>query len=74
MANIYTPDRNISIDESMMLWRGGLIFRQYIKNKKHKYGVKLDELCEFNQFIVINVKIYFGELISTCPVKQELLF
>ena len=25
----------------MVLWRGRLIFRQYIKNKKHKYGIKL---------------------------------
>ena len=60
MATIYTPDRKVSIDESMMLWRGRLIFRQYIKNKKHKYGVKFYELCE-SDGIVMNVKIYSGE-------------
>ena len=59
MATIYTPDRKLSIDESMMLWRGRLIFRQYIKNKKHKYGVKFYKLCE-SDGIVMNVKIYSG--------------
>ena len=46
MTTIYTPDRKLSIDESIMFWRGRLIFRQYIKNKKLKYDVKLYELCE----------------------------
>lgn len=31
--NSYAPPQNLSLDESMMLWRGRLIFRQYIKNK-----------------------------------------
>ena len=59
-ATIYTPDKKLSIDESMMLWRGLLILRQYTKNKKHKYGVKFYELCE-SDGIVMNVKIYSGE-------------
>lgn len=41
MLEIYYPDKNLSLDESMVLWRGRLMFRQYMKNKKHKYGVKL---------------------------------
>ena len=36
MTEIYHPDRDLSIDELMMLWRGRLVFRQYIKNKRHK--------------------------------------
>ncbi|KAL4149291.1 hypothetical protein QTP88_003271 [Uroleucon formosanum] len=46
MEEIYESSKNISIDESMILWRGWLIFRQYIKNKKHKYGVKMYMLTE----------------------------
>lgn len=34
-----------------------LLFRQYIKNKKHKYGVKLYELCE-SDGLVLKIKIY----------------
>ena len=32
MRNIFTPGEKLSLDESLMLWRGRLIFRQYIKN------------------------------------------
>ena len=35
---LFVPGKNLSIDESMMLWRGRFVFRQYIKNKKSKYG------------------------------------
>ena len=38
MKKNYVPDKSLSIDESMILWRGRLIFRQSIKNKKHKYA------------------------------------
>jgi len=31
---IFEPTKNLSLDESMVLWHGRLIFRQYIKNKK----------------------------------------
>jgi hypothetical protein len=46
MSNIYYPGQNLSLDESMVLWRGRLFFRQYIKGKRHKYGIKLYELAE----------------------------
>ena len=57
MTENYHRDRDLSIDESMMLWRGRLVFRQYIKNKRHKYGVKFYELCQSNG-IVLRARIY----------------
>ncbi|XP_065663012.1 piggyBac transposable element-derived protein 4-like [Hydra vulgaris] len=60
MDNVYCPNKNISIDESMMLWKRRLIFRQYVKNKRHKYGIKFYEHCE-SDGIVLKVKIYSGE-------------
>ena len=54
------PDEHLSLDESMVLWRGRLLFRQYIKNKRHKYGVKFFELCE-SQGIILKVSIYSRE-------------
>jgi len=59
MRQNYVPNKNICIDESMM-WRGKLHFRQYIKNKKHKYGVKLYELCE-SDGVVMKLKVYSGK-------------
>ena len=60
MDNIYCPNKNISIDESMMLWKERLVFRQYVKNKRHKYGIKFYELCE-SDGTVLTVKIYSCE-------------
>ena len=60
MNTFYIPDKDLSIDESMMLWRGRLVFRQYIENKRHKYGTKLYELCE-SDGVVMKVRVYSGE-------------
>lgn len=59
VADVYTPEKELSLDESMMLWRGRLVFRQYIKNKRHKYGVKFFELCT-NDGFVLKAEIYSG--------------
>lgn len=61
MSEIYYPDRELSIDESMVLWRGRLTFRQYIKNKRHKYGIKLYMLTTPGG-IVLNFMVYTGML------------
>ena len=34
MEEVYYPDRNLTLDESIVLHRGRLNFRQYLKNKK----------------------------------------
>ncbi|CAH1995710.1 unnamed protein product [Acanthoscelides obtectus] len=59
MSIIYSPGKNLSIDESMLLWRGRLLFRQYIKNKKHKYGIKFYLLTECDGTI-LKIQIYCG--------------
>lgn len=56
----FSPEEALSLDESMLLWRGRLIFRQYIKNKKHKYGIKFYELCSPDGY-VLNIEIYKGK-------------
>ena len=60
MNTIYISGKDLSIDESMMLWRGRLVLRQYIKNKRHKYRIKLYELCE-SDGVVMKVRVYSGE-------------
>ena len=59
--DVYHPSKELSIDESMVLWRGRLVFRQYIPGKKHKYGVKLYLLCEPSGY-VWNAMVYCGKM------------
>ena len=56
----FTPHKESSLDESMMLWRGRLVFRQYIKNKRLKYGIKFFELFT-NDGFVLKTEIYSGQ-------------
>ena len=60
MEELYVPDKNLSLDESMMLWRGRLLFRQYIKNKRHKYGIKDYELCT-SDGLILRASKYSGQ-------------
>jgi hypothetical protein len=46
MDRVVTPSRDLSLDESMVPWRGRLGFRQYTKGKHHRYGIKLHMLTE----------------------------
>ncbi|XP_046406282.1 piggyBac transposable element-derived protein 4-like [Ischnura elegans] len=46
MASCVSPGRELCIDESMLLWRGRLNFRQYMQGKRHKHGIKMYMLCE----------------------------
>lgn len=66
MQEVYQPSKNLSLDESMVLWRGRLVFRQFIKNKRHKYGIKLYMLTE-PQGLVLQVMIYSGQGTELLP-------
>lgn len=44
--HMFTPGANINIDEALYLWKGRLMFKQYIPNKPAKYGIKLYKLCD----------------------------
>lgn len=37
----FIPFSNVAIDESLVLWKGRLSFKQYIKTKRHRFGIKL---------------------------------
>ncbi|KAE9528897.1 hypothetical protein AGLY_012472 [Aphis glycines] len=42
----------LSLDESLLLHRGHLLFRQYMKPKKAGYGIKFFELCTPDGFVL----------------------
>lgn len=44
--NIITPYKNICIDESIVPFKGRLSIKQYLPNKRNRFGVKLFVLCD----------------------------
>lgn len=53
----YKPGKKISSDESILLFRGRLSFRQHIKSKKAKHRFKLYELTTPDGY-VLNINMY----------------
>ena len=54
------PCENLCVDESLMLWKGRLSFKQYIPSKRHRFGVKLFMLCDCDTKFVLNFIAYTG--------------
>ncbi|KAJ8891204.1 hypothetical protein PR048_010719 [Dryococelus australis] len=57
---MYGPGENITTDKSVILFRGCLKFRQYIPNKRHRYGIKVYKLCLLQGY-TWHAKIYTGK-------------
>lgn len=58
--NCMAPQDTLCIDESMIPFTGRLFFKQYLKNKRHKYGIKLFKLCMPPNYTT-NMKVYAGK-------------
>ncbi|KAJ8962444.1 hypothetical protein NQ314_005740 [Rhamnusium bicolor] len=56
---IMVPENDVCIDETLVSFRGRLKFRQYIKNKSHKFGIKLYKLCTRGGY-TYNLRVYCG--------------
>lgn len=60
-AEIYIPRRALSIDESLLLWKGHLSFIQCIRTKAARFGIKSYELCEAETGYLLKLMIYAGK-------------
>lgn len=70
------PGEFICIDETLVPFKGKLKFKQYINNKRHKFGIKLFKLCLENGYLY-EFKVYCGQEKtpgneSTVPTKVVL--
>ncbi|KAF2879502.1 hypothetical protein ILUMI_26671 [Ignelater luminosus] len=57
--NLCVPEKNITIDESLLLYKGRLGWVQYIPLKRSRFGIYL--LCESKSGYVYNFVIYTGK-------------
>ena len=65
---LFTPYQDLCIDESLLLWRGRLGFRQYIPSKRHRYGIKLFVLCDVQTDYILDFIVYTG---LTTDIEHE---
>lgn len=71
-SSVYTPERNISIDESLMLWKGRLSWKQFIPIKRDRFGIKSFELCESCSGYIWKFVVYTGKEADTAKKNVNL--
>ena len=59
--NMYTPEKDVTIDESLMLYKGRVGWVQYIPLKRARFGIKYFMLCESKSGYVWDFIIYTGK-------------
>jgi len=52
------PGKNLCIDESLMLWKGRLKFKQFLPLKRYRFGIKLFELVDCETGFLLGFIIY----------------
>ncbi|KAI5639208.1 transposase IS4 domain-containing protein [Phthorimaea operculella] len=60
-AELYTPNRELSLDESLLLWKGRLSWAQCIRAKAARFGIKTYELCEAESGYLLRMLLYAGK-------------
>ena len=55
------PSQEVSVDESMIAFRGRVSFRQYIRGKPEPWGIKAYVLSESKTGYMYNLVIYYGK-------------
>lgn len=56
----YVASPNLTIDEQLLEFHGRVKFRQYIKSKPGKFGIKIIWLCDAETFYCLNGVVYIG--------------
>ena len=62
---------NLCVDESLMLWKGRLGFKQCIPSKRHRFGVKLFMLCDCDTKFILNFIVYTAEQKQKSTIIQS---
>ena len=57
----YTLHQPVTIDEAMIPFKGRLTFKQYMKNKPTKWGIKVFVLSDATNGYIYRIQIYSGK-------------
>ena len=69
-CRLYSPGKCLSMDESLVLFKGRLSFKQYISTKRARFGIKLYQLCTSNG-ILLDFLVYHGNLAPGLTIMED---
>ncbi|XP_019219113.1 piggyBac transposable element-derived protein 4 [Oreochromis niloticus] len=58
---LFSPDRDICVDEQLVPYRGRCNFKQYIPGKPAKYGLKVWAVCDVKTSYAWRLQVYTGK-------------
>lgn len=61
LSSVFHPGKFLSLDESLVKWKGRLSFRQYIPSKRSRFGIKLYVLCDAVSGYIHKFSVYIGD-------------
>lgn len=61
LSAVFHPSKFISVDESLVAWRGRFKGRQYIPSKRSRFGIKLFLLCDSVTGYIYKLSVYVGD-------------
>ncbi|KAL0829822.1 hypothetical protein ABMA28_003305 [Loxostege sticticalis] len=56
--NLFIPNQKLRVDESIVPFKGRLIIKQYLPNKRNLFGIKLFVFCDVDTKIILDFIIY----------------
>jgi len=71
-SSIFVPNRNLCIDESLLLWKRRLFFKQYIPKKRNRFGIKLFVLCDCKTRYILRFFVYTGNETASPSIVKKL--
>ncbi|GFY75870.1 piggyBac transposable element-derived protein 4 [Trichonephila inaurata madagascariensis] len=73
-SEVYTPEQDICIDESLLLYKERLSWTQYLPLKRARFGIKMFMLCESHSGYVWSIIIYVGKGTDVSEENKECSF
>ena len=70
---VYRPGRDLCVDESLVLFKGRLAFKQFIHTKRARFGIKFYELCT-SSGVLLDLMVYHGKMREELPDVTDMNF
>lgn len=68
---MYVPEKSIAIDEKLVLFKGGMAFKQYTPSKHARFGIRMIPLCNTSEYYY-ETSVYVKKAREPLPMTEEL--
>jgi hypothetical protein len=59
-CGLYSVTEHLAVDEVIMLYKGRVVFRQYMPKKRKRFGIRIYKLCDSVSY-TYDMSVYLGK-------------